>query len=87
MWSSAAEPRFWAMKPFSIRSSAAIRCVSRFSSSCMSRLRTWPLELTTNGAQAMPKKPGPSLPPPTETNGGISRSDRWSISSCDNTAP
>ncbi len=37
------------------------------------RLRTWPLESTWNGAYAMPRKPGPSLAPPIDTNGGISQ--------------
>ena len=38
-----------------------MRCISRLSSMPMSRLRTWPLLPTTNGAQAMPRKPGPTL--------------------------
>jgi len=28
------------------------------------------LESTTNGADDMPRKPGPTLPLPTDTNGG-----------------
>ena len=43
--------------------------------------------VTLNGAQLMPRKPGPSLGPPTVTNGGISRSWRCSIVSCAITAP
>ena len=35
----------------------------------------------------MPKKPGPSLPPPIETNGGISNSGTFDSISCATTEP
>ena len=53
----------------------------------MSRLRTFPLESTTNGAHVMPRKPGPTLPLPTDTKGGISRPETCSASSWEITDP
>ena len=41
----------------------------------------------TSGDQAIPRNPGPTLPPPIATNGGISNSGRWSASSRATTAP
>ena len=42
---------------------------------------------TENGAHDIPRKPGPSLAPPTEMKGGMSRSVRCVISSCAITDP
>jgi len=71
---SAAGPRCCPMKPASINSSVFMRCRRRVSSSAISKLRMRPSLLTENGAQAIPRNPGPSLAPPTEMKGGICKS-------------
>ena len=73
-WSSDEFPRFSPINFSSIAESISNRCDSLVGSIPMSRLRTLPLASTTNGAHDIPRNPGPTLPLPTETNGGISRS-------------
>ena len=62
------------MKRFSSTANRSMRSRIRAASTGLRRLRTRPLESTWNGAYAMPKNPGPSLAPPIDTNGGISKS-------------
>jgi hypothetical protein len=72
--SSAAEPRRSLINRLSSALKSFIRSIIRASGTLNCTSRICPLASTWNGAYAIPKKPGPSLAPPIETNGGISSS-------------